>query len=123
MIGLFKIFACNPMDSANSFFGFPHWFEYLDGKTDALGKCVPTFDPNQINDLWGIGLAGIDILLYVVGFVSVGFIIYGGFVYMTSNGEPDRTKGAKDTILNALIGLVVAIVASSVVSFIGNSIK
>ena len=102
---------------------FPHWFEYLDGKTDALGKCVPTFDPNQINDLWGIGLAGIDILLYVVGFVSVGFIIYGGFVYMTSNGEPDRTKGAKDTILNALIGLVVAIVASSVVSFIGNSIK
>ena len=42
---------------------------------------------------------------------------------MTSNGEPDRTKGAKDTILNALIGLVVAIVASSVVSFIGNSIK
>ncbi len=123
MIKLLQLFACNPLDSANSFLGLPHWFEYLDGKTDALGKCVPTFDPDNINDLWGIGLAGIDILLYIVGLVSVGYIIYGGFVYMTSNGEPDRTKGAKDSILNALIGLVIAIVASAIVSFIGNSIK
>lgn len=114
---------CDPVKGSKKFFGLPHWYEYLAGHEDAFKKCVPTFDWNHPESLWGIGLALIDILLRVVALVAVGFIIYAGFQYMTSNGEPERTKNAKDTILNALIGLVVAIIASTIVSFVGNSIK
>lgn len=121
-ISLVKLFAetCS-MDS--SFFGFPHWYQYLDGETDALGKCVPTFDLGSINSLWGVALALADILLYVAGIVAVGYVIYGGFLYMTSSGEPERTRNAKNTIMNAIIGLVIAIISSVLVAFIGSSLK
>lgn len=109
--------ACQPKGSV---LGLTPWFAYLDGKTDPLGKCVPVI--NDYSDMWLIGLAVIDSLLRVAGMVAVGFIIYGGFQYMTSSGEPDRTKKAKDTILNALIGLVITIIAASVVSYIGNTL-
>lgn len=118
--------ACDPVATSNRFLGLPHWFEYLSGEEDALGKCIPTVSwasGGNISDLWLIGLAGVDILLRIVALVAIGFVIYGGFLYMTSSGEPDRTKTAKDTILNALIGMAIAIVASGVVSFIGNTIK
>lgn len=128
MLQLMNILAalndpCNPNDSAGNFLNFPHWFQYLDGKEDAFGKCIPQVDFTNPSNVWSVALAGIDIMLHVAGIVAVGFIIYAGFMYMTSNGDPERTKGAKDTILNALIGLIITIIAASVVSFIGNSFK
>lgn len=114
---------CDPTQGSERFLGLPYWFEYLPGQRDALGRCVPTFDWYQPESLWGIGLAVIDILLRVVVLVAIGFVIWGGFQYMTSTGEPDKTKAAKDTILNALIGMAIAIAASVIVSFIGNSIR
>ncbi len=60
----------------------------------------------------------IQILLFIAGFVAVGFIIYGGFQYMLSSGEPGGIKKAKDTIVNAVIGLVLAILAFGIVKFI-----
>ena len=114
---------CDPKQGSGRFLGLPYWFEYLPGQKDALGRCVPTFNWNQPESLWGVGLALIDILLRVVVLVAVGFVIYAGFQYMTSSGEPDKTKAAKETIVNALIGMVIAIVASVIVGFIGNSIR
>lgn len=120
LLSLLRTFAasCQP---GGSFFGLDPWYKYLDGNTDAFGKCVPSLN-GDIANLWLIGLVIIDDLIRVAGMVAVGFIIFGGFQYMTSSGEPDRTKKAKDTILNALIGLVIAIAASSIVSFIGSRI-
>lgn len=114
---------CDPKAGSGSFFGLPYWYQYLNGEEDALGKCVPTFNVLRPTDLWGIALAGADILIRIAAMVAVGFIIYAGFQYMTSNGEAERAKNAKNTIINALVGLVIAIVAATVVSFIGNSIK
>jgi uncharacterized membrane protein YphA (DoxX/SURF4 family) len=115
--------ACNPAEGAHKFFGLPHWYEYMSGERDAFGRCVTTIEWLNFEQVWPIGLAIIDILLRIVALVAFGYIIYAGFMYITSNGEPEKTKNAKDTILNALIGLVIAIVASAVVSYIGNSIK
>ncbi len=109
--------SCDPMKDAHTFFGLTPWYRYLPGQTDAFGKCVATL--RDWNDLWLIGLAIMDSLLKVAGMVAIGFVIFGGFQYMTSSGEPDKTKKAKDTILNALIGLVIAILATALVSFIG----
>jgi hypothetical protein len=59
-----------------------------------------------------------DVLVFLVGAVSVLMIIIGGVRYVTSNGEQAGTKSAKDTILYAIIGLVVAFMAYAIVHFI-----
>jgi hypothetical protein len=64
-----------------------------------------------------------EILLRLASIIAVGFIIFGGFKYITSQGEPDRAKDARSTIINSLIGLAVTIVAASVVAFIGRSLQ
>lgn len=45
------------------------------------------------------------------GIIAVGLIVYGGFMYVISNGDPGRVKKAKDTLLYAVIGLIVVLVA------------
>jgi hypothetical protein len=117
----FAVDTCNPNAGAGSFFGLPTWYKYLPGEMDTItNKCIPTF--NSINDVWAIALAVIDILLRVGGLLAVGFVIYGGFRYMTSQGEPDKTSEAKSTILNAIIGLVIIMVAIVAVNFIGSKL-
>jgi uncharacterized membrane protein (DUF373 family) len=69
-----------------------------------------------------IALAILDILLYVAGMVAVVFVIYGGVKYILSQGNPENTKKAWGTILNSLIGLVIAILSTTIVNFIGQSI-
>jgi glucan phosphoethanolaminetransferase (alkaline phosphatase superfamily) len=60
----------------------------------------------------------INILLYILGVIAVLMIIIGGIRYTTSNGEASGIKSAKDTILYAVIGLIVAILAYAIVNFV-----
>lgn len=60
----------------------------------------------------------IDLFSIVVGAVSVLMIIYGGFKYITSSGSDDGTKAAKNTILYALVGLVIVLIAQTIVKFV-----
>jgi hypothetical protein len=62
-------------------------------------------------------------LLRIAGFVAIGFIIYGGILYVTSQGSPEQTGKAQNTIINALTGLVIASVAVALISFIGSRIN
>lgn len=59
-----------------------------------------------------------NLLLFLVGAVSVIMLVLGGFKYVTSNGNADQIKSAKNTIMYAVIGLVVAIVAYAAVDFV-----
>lgn len=61
---------------------------------------------------------GIEILMTIAVFVAIGFIIFGGFRYTTSSGDPAGVKAAKETIVNAIIGLILAMVSFGVVRFI-----
>lgn len=113
MIGLFTHFAAC---SGGSFLGFPKWYAYLGSTTDYNGACTPAI--SNINDVWLIVAAIIEILLRVAGLAAVILVIYGGTQYMTSQGEPDKTSKAKATILNAIIGLAIAILAGGIVNFV-----
>jgi hypothetical protein len=62
-------------------------------------------------------------LVYLVGATAVIFLIVGGLRYVVSNGNPKNVTAAKDTIMYALIGLVVAILAYAIVSYIAGQIK
>jgi hypothetical protein len=60
----------------------------------------------------------INIFSVIVGIVAVIMIIYGGFKYITSGGDSGNVTGAKNTILYAIIGLIIVALAQFVVRFV-----
>jgi hypothetical protein len=60
----------------------------------------------------------INILSIIVGVVAVIMIIIGGFRYITSGGKQESVTGAKNTILYAVIGLVIVALAQIIVRFV-----
>lgn len=113
-----------------SFFGLKPWYAYLPTNTDCSvnlqlvtpkGKTTEAQTSN-LNALWLIALVVFEDLLRIAGVAAVGFIIYGGIRYTTSQGEPEHTKAAQSTIINALIGLAITIIGATVVAFIGNQL-
>ncbi|HUD06392.1 MAG TPA: pilin [Candidatus Saccharimonadales bacterium] len=60
----------------------------------------------------------LNIFSLIVGIVAVIMIIVGGLKYILSGGESSKTAGAKDTILFAIIGLVVVALAQIIVHFV-----
>jgi len=60
----------------------------------------------------------INVLLFIIGVVSVIMIIIGGIKYTLSNGDSSAISSAKNTILYAVIGLVVALLAYAIVNFV-----
>lgn len=62
-------------------------------------------------------------LTFIVGALSVIMIIVGGFRYVVSHGDPKQITEAKHTIMYAVFGVIVAIVAYAVVAFITTNIK
>jgi cytochrome bd-type quinol oxidase subunit 2 len=66
----------------------------------------------------GILKTVIDIFSLVVGVISVIMIIIGGLKYITSGGDSGNVTGAKNTILYAVIGLVVVALAQVIVKFV-----
>jgi hypothetical protein len=60
----------------------------------------------------------VNILLFLLGALAVVVIVIGGIRYTLSNGEQAQIKQAKDTILYAVVGLIVAILAYAIVNFV-----
>ncbi len=63
----------------------------------------------------------VNILLYILGAVAVVMIVIGGIRYTTSNGDSSNMTSAKNTILYAVVGLVVALMAYAIVNFVLDS--
>lgn len=63
---------------------------------------------------WTVGIAGA---------VCAIFIIYGGISYISSTGDPNKVKRAKDTLLYAIIGLVIVALAEIITAFVSNTIR
>lgn len=60
----------------------------------------------------------VNILLFIIGAVAVIMIIIGGLRYVLSGGDSSSTKSAKDTVLYAVVGLIVAVSAYAIVNFV-----
>lgn len=106
---------------SKSFLGLETWFHYLPASSFD-DKCnITSFTAlSEHSGILLIALAVLDDLIRIAALVSVGYVIYGGIQYVTSQGSPDATKKAQQTIVNAIIGVVIAVMAASVVAFIGN---
>ena len=75
----------------------------------------------QVADLFG--QAGVfasitNMLLFVIGSISVIMLVVGGLRYVVSGGEASAIQGAKNTILYAIVGVIVALLAYAAIAFV-----
>ena len=77
---------------------------------------VPCAD-GSCNEAGAVG-AILGYAYLVIGIVAVIIIIIAGIQYMTSEGEPERTKKAQATITYTVIGLIIATAAAAMIYFV-----
>jgi len=83
-----------------------------------LGESEDCTSEESGNDFNSLAKRVIDIFSIVVGAVSVIMIIIGGFRYIISGGDSNGVTGAKNTILYAIVGLVIVLFAQVIVRFV-----
>ena len=80
----------------------------------AGGDCDNTTGNSVANLVQSI----ITFFAWVLGILSVIYIMYGGFKYVTAGGDSGKVTSARNAILFALIGLVIAALAQTVVKYV-----
>lgn len=102
--------------SGGSLMGFPSWYTYLECET-INGKQTPMMEADRLlPNLLLIGMAIVELLLRISGILAIAYVTWGGIKYITSQGSPEGTKAARETITQALIGLVIILLATSLVA-------
>lgn len=94
---------------------------------------LPSFGANCVGGLATVkgdrgGIANIiqtfaNFFIFILAAISVLFIVYGGFMYVTDDGSGEKAKKGQKMVLNALIGLVVAVVSFTLVSLVVNLVS
>jgi cytochrome bd-type quinol oxidase subunit 2 len=87
-------------------------------KLDSSGGCTVDANGNAEDTVNSILTDVINIFSLVVGIVAVIMIIVGGLKYITSGGDSGNVTGAKNTILYAVVGLVVVALAQVIVRYV-----
>ncbi len=64
----------------------------------------------------------VNIGLFLAGALAVLALVYGGIRYVTSTGDASRIKAAKETIIYAIIGLVVTIMSYAIIRFVATAV-
>lgn len=114
-----------PVSCEPRFLGIPAWYRGLTVHTTAEPEaCANLKSPADMGD-GGIGAyIGIIILniieagLFIVGYISVALILYGGFLFITGGGNPGQIEKGRKSITNAAIGLIISIGAIAITNFI-----
>ena len=98
-----------------------------DPSTDGLaGGAECSKGASQKSTLFGTGgvfTVAADTLIFLVGAISVIYLIIGGLRYVISNGDSKNVTAAKDTILYAIVGVVVAVISFALVQFVINALN
>lgn len=85
------------------------------GINDAKGDDVPS---QLFGGEGSIFTTVVNVLLFIIGALSVIMLIWGGIRYTTSGGSSSAVTSAKNTIMYAIIGLVVAFLAFAIVNWV-----
>lgn len=91
--------------------GLEPWYACVQ---DGSGRIVI----DNLNDVWLIVLVVLEDAIKLSGYVAAGFLFWGGFKYIKSNGEPGQAAQGRDIMRNALIGLFIVMIAVAIVEFI-----
>lgn len=102
---------------------FPAWYKGL--LVDAAGGNCEIENPAKMGlsvFIWKIVLNITQMALNLIGYLAVGFIIFGGYKYILSAGSADGMVKARKTIMNAVIGLVLSIFSIAIVQVVAGAI-
>jgi hypothetical protein len=89
----------------------------IDNTTGVAGSCTDATDSGA-GSLQGVAKKVVNIFSIIVGIVAVIFVIYGGFRYITSGGDSGSVGNAKNTLIYALVGLVIVALAQLIVHYV-----
>lgn len=122
--------ASTPACDGGITLGFITWYRYLtysnNGNcelkqiSDEKGNTGSTVTLNTF--IWTVALNIVQILMTAVAFITVFFIIKGGFNYMTSRGDAGNMAKAKQNVQNAVIGLIIAMMAAIIVNTVAGAL-
>ena len=103
----------------------PAWPVYAEDPCSLTLGERPAFCPNNEDDSTLMNEVGriLNTVYFIVGILAVIFIIIGGINYTVSQGDPGRVAKAKNTVLYAIVGLVVALLAFAITTFILNALE
>jgi hypothetical protein len=117
-----KTFAAS--DCGGGVLGFPTWYRGLEKDISPCELKGPgDFNINGSKDglqkyILIIGINIVEIVLIGVIYASAFFLLYGGFLFIISQGRPEGAANARKTMLNAIIGLIISMVAVAIASYI-----
>ncbi|MEK9130378.1 MAG: IPT/TIG domain-containing protein, partial [Patescibacteria group bacterium] len=93
------------------------------GNSDVAGiNNLETTGLKKVDDLKVVIMKIVRIVLGFLGIVAIILIIYGGFLWMTSEGSEDKIKIARKILINTVIGLIIILSAFTIVHFVLKSI-
>ena len=113
--------SCNPNAT---FLGIPAWYRGLVDSNCEIKK-ISEKDSGGISlntFIWTVVLNLADGLFRVAGVIATGFIVWAGFQYMIAQGSSSKVAAAKTTLVNAIIGLIIASLAVALTNFAVNLI-
>lgn len=90
--------------------------------TGSIGRSAAGQEGNPLFGVDGVLTSVIEWLTAIVGVASVIMIIIGAIRYITSGGQPQSAESARNTIIYAIIGLVVSLIAQAIVVLVLNRI-
>lgn len=102
----------------------PAYAAFDQGLQDGANAAQGTDQQGDAASLFGEGGQGgifrtiTNVMLFIIGAISVIMLIVGGVRYVVSGGDSTKVADAKNTILYAIVGVVVAILAYAVVNFV-----
>lgn len=100
-----------------SFFGLDPWYATLECNGKEISQS--NFEAGKMKDtILKIVTTVVKDLLFVAGFIAVGLIMYGGFLMVTSAGNPSAVEKAKKTISGSITGLIISVLAYAIATFV-----
>lgn len=106
------------------FLTFPAWYRGLPREGSSCNIQPPTNgNKNSLSRfIFTIILNIIEMALQLVAYVAVGYVIYGGFKYLTAAGDPSRITAGRKIITNAIIGLIISFMSIGIVNLIAGNL-
>ena len=85
--------------------------------TDGLGDCI-TDGSCELDDFMRIAVNVSQIILGIVGALTLLFFVYGGVVFLTSSGNKEMVTKGRNIIVGSIIGLVIVFASYTIIGFV-----
>jgi len=119
---------------ANHFLGLRAWYDgLLESTTPGKNGECKVISPEKLGGgdkeagmrkfVWTIVMNVVSMIFGIVGYLAIGFVMWGGFQYILAQGDVTKTMKAKKTVTNSIIGLALVMTASIISSVISGIVS